>query len=127
MSDFLDSVKESLTDMQYKEGMELCKKIFEEKKLEKKVYKMTYLAPFTFRSEEDEFPVLKMGFEKRSGLVQLSEAGVQFVRTMHKFSIDEGDISQFITPDPYQSFPCENEEYIEWIEFPVLALEELGE
>jgi hypothetical protein len=128
ISDFIDSVKESLTDQQYKEGMELCKKVFEKKKLEKRLYKMTYLAPYTFRAEGEDFPILRIGFEKKSGLVQLNEFDVKFIQMYHKFTSDEGNLENFINTDPLHCFPLESDSLdgiIEWWEFPVVSLEEV--
>ena len=126
ISDFIDSVKESLTDQQYKEGMEICKKIFEKKKLVKSLYKMTYLAPYTFRADGDGYPILRIGFEKKTGLVQLNEYDVKFIEKEHRFSSDEGILDSFICTDPLMCFPLESDSLdgvIEWWEFPVLSLE----
>jgi hypothetical protein len=126
ISDFIDSVKESLTDQQYKEGMELCKKVFEKKKLEKKLYCMTYLAPYTFKAEGEDFPIMRFGFEKKMGLVQLNDYDVKFIQAEHKFSGEEGSIESFIDTNPLRSFPCESDSFdgiMEWWEFPVVSLE----
>lgn len=130
MSDYIDSVKESLTDQQYKEGMDLCKTVFEAKKREKKLYKMTYLAPYTFRAQcDDGYPILRIGFQKKTGLVQLNEYDVKFIQDEHRFSPDEGSLESFIDTDPLSCFPLESDSLdgiIEWWEFPVLSLEECG-
>lgn len=130
MSDYIDSVKESLTDQQYKEGMDLCKTVFEAKKREKKLYKMTYLAPYTFRAHcDDGYPILRIGFQKKTGLVQLNEYDVKFIQDEHRFSPDEGSLESFIDTDPLSCFPLESDSLdgiIEWWEFPVLSLEECG-
>ena len=130
MSDYIDSVKESLTDKQYKEGMDLCKTVFEMKKREKKLYKMTYLAPYTFKAHcDDGYPIMRIGFQKKTGLVQLNEHDVKFIENHHRFTNDEGDIESFIDTDPLSCFPMESDSLdgiIEWWEFPVLSLEECG-
>lgn len=130
MSDYIDSVKESLTDQQYKEGMELCKTVFETKKREKKLYKMTYLAPYTFSAHcDDGCPIMRIGFEKKTGLVQLNEYDVKFIQTEHRFSPDEGNLESFINTDPLHCFPLESDSLdgiMEWWEFPVLSLGECG-
>ena len=129
ISDFIDSVKESLTDQQYKEGMDLCKTVFETKKREKKLYKMTYLAPYTFHADGDGYPVLRIGFQKKTGLVQLNEHDVKFIEHHHRFTNDEGDLESFIDTDPLSCFPLESDSLdgvMEWWEFPVLSLEECG-
>jgi hypothetical protein len=126
ISDFIDSVKESLTDQQYKEGMELCKKVFEKKKLEKKLYRMTYLAPYTFRAEGEDFPILRFGFEKKTGLVQLDDYHVKFIQAEYRFSSEEGNLESFIDTSPLRSFPFESDSFegiMEWWEFPVVSLE----
>lgn len=130
MSDYIDSVKESLTDQQYKEGMDLCKTVFEMKKREKKLYKMTYLAPYTFKAHcDDGYPIMRIGFQKKTGLVQLNEHDVKFIENHHRFTSDEGDLESFIDTDPLSCFPMESDSLdgiIEWWEFPVLSLEECG-
>ncbi|NDB65615.1 MAG: hypothetical protein EB168_08115 [Euryarchaeota archaeon] len=129
ISDFIDSVKESLTDHQYKEGMELCKTVFEAKKREKKLYKMTYLAPYTFHAEGEGYTILRIAFQKKTGLVQLNEHDVKFIEHHHRFTGDEGDLESFIDTDPLNCFPLESDSLdgvMEWWEFPVLSLEECG-
>lgn len=129
MSDFIDSVKESLTDQQYKEGMELCKTVFEAKKREKKLYKMTYLAPYTFHADGEGYTILRIAFQKKTGLVQLNEHDVKFIEHHHRFTGDEGNLESFIDTDPLNCFPLESDSLdgvMEWWEFPVLSLEECG-
>jgi hypothetical protein len=109
--------------------MDLCKTVFEAKKREKKLYKMTYLAPYTFHAEGEGYPILRIGFQQKTGLVQLNEHDVKFIEHHHRFTNDEGDIESFIDTDPLSCFPLESDSLdgvMEWWEFPVLSLEECG-
>jgi hypothetical protein len=135
MSDFIDSVKESLTDAQYKEGMELCQKIFKKKESQQKLYRMTYLRPHTFSDDhcdDEECMDMKfyIAFRKVQGLILLSEARFERIKEENVFRGTQDELSQFIDYDILRSFPHDNEELgneIEWYEFPVLSLEEVNE
>jgi hypothetical protein len=124
ISDFLDSIKESLTDSQYKDGMELCQKLF---KTEKNLYRMTFLYPYTFRAEDDMGnSIMRMGFKKRTGLIYLNEQSAKYIQEENRFSRDQGDVNSFINTDPLHCFPLESDLFeggtIEWWEFPVVSL-----
>jgi hypothetical protein len=89
---------------------------------------MTYLCPYTFRTDDEGFPVLKIGFEKKTSLVQLNEYDVKFIRNEHRFSGEEGNLESFIHTDPLHCFPMESDTFegvMEWWEFPVVSLEEI--
>lgn len=45
LSDYIDDIKETLTDAQYITGMNICKKMFHDDEGTKKPYLMTYLQP----------------------------------------------------------------------------------
>lgn len=121
VSDFIDSVKELLTDAQYKEGMELCQTLFNEKKEEKKLYVMTYLRPYTFVSGSEDSPENKLylAFNKATGIIQLDEDELESIK---EESLYRGEIEQFIDKDALQSFPDEYEMELEWFEFPVIDI-----
>ena len=131
ISDFIDSVKESLTDAQYKEGMELCQALYNKKELEKKLYRMTYLAPYTFASEhcanEDcDDRTLQISFRKKTSLIQLDDAWAARIRAKNLFCGDDEEMAEFIDVDVLLAFPIESVDLgmgLEWFEFPVLSLE----
>ena len=131
ISDFIDSIKESLTDGQYKEGMELCQALFKKKEIEKKFYRMTYLAPYTFltdhcASEDCDERSLQITFRKKTALVQLNDSRADQIRIKHMFCGTTEDMREFIDLDVLVSFPIETDDLgmsLEWFEFPVLELE----
>jgi len=133
VSNFLDSIKEKLTDSQYKEGMEICQKVFNQK--EDKLYRMTYLRPYTFVAShcEDEDCVdskLMVSFEKATGLVRLSDNRVERIRQEHVFLGTEEDMKNFIDISILRSFPDDRDELdseLNWYEFPVISLETIQE
>jgi hypothetical protein len=131
VSDFIDSIKESLTDGQYKEGMELCQALYKKKEQEKKLYRMTYLAPYTFATEhcadEDcDDRTLQISFHKKTALVQLCDARCARIRTKHMFCGEVDEMAEFIDVDVLLAFPIESVDLgmaLDWFEFPVLELE----
>lgn len=131
VSDFIDSIKESLTDAQYKEGMELCQKVFQKKEVEKKLYQMTYLRPYTFidhHCEDDECDDMKylISFHRVTGLVQLTDAHVEKIRSTGCFFGTTEEMKSFIDIDVLSAFPHDVDDLgseIQWFEFPVLRLE----
>jgi len=133
VSNFLDSIKEKLTDSQYKEGMEICQKVFNQK--EDKLYRMTYLRPYTFVAShcEEEDCVdskLMVSFEKATGLVRLSDNRAERIRQEHVFLGTEEDMKNFIDISILRSFPDDRDELnseLNWYEFPVISLETIQE
>ena len=133
VSNFLDSIKEKLTDSQYKEGMEICQKVFNQK--EDKLYRMTYLRPYTFVAShcEEEDCVdskLMVSFEKATGLVRLSDNRAEQIRQEHVFLGTEEDMKNFIDISILRSFPDDRDELdseLNWYEFPVISLETIQE
>lgn len=131
VSDFIDSIKESLTDGQYKEGMELCQALYKKRELENKLYRMTYLAPYTFASEhcagEDcTDRSLNISFRKKTALIMLTNERAARIRAKHVFCSDPDEMAEFIDIDVLLAFPIESEDLgmaLEWFEFPVLSLE----
>jgi hypothetical protein len=131
VSDFIDSVKESLTDAQYKEGMELCQTIFKETEVRYKLYQMTYLRPYTFiddhcNDEECSLEKLYLSFEKYTSLVKLDDDRVKRIKETNLFLGTEEEMKSFIDLDVLKSFPCsqlELDQEMAWHEFPVLSLE----
>jgi len=131
VSDFIDSIKESLTDGQYKEGMEICQAIFKQREATEKLYRMTYLAPHTFASdhcddEDCDDRTLQITFTKKTGLVHLTDARAAQIRTSHVFSGRTEHMKDFIDVDVLMAFPIEGDDIgmpLEWFEFPVLSLE----
>lgn len=131
ISDFIDSVKESLTDAQYKEGMELCQKVFQKKESERKLYQMTYLKPFTFldqHCEDEDCDDMKyvISFQKSAGLVQLTDSRAEKIKSTGCFIGTTEEMEAFIDLDVLKSFPHDLEDLgseLQWFEFPVLSLE----
>jgi hypothetical protein len=128
MSDYIDSVKESLTDAQYKEGMELCQKIFTQN--EKKLYTMTFLRPYTFEDDHcDDADCMDskffIAFTKASSLVLLTEEQAKTIEEEHLYHANAETMKAFIDLDVFRAFPRDNEELgseLEWYEFPVISL-----
>jgi hypothetical protein len=131
LSDFIDSIKESLTDARYKEGMELCQKLFEQKQSEEKMYRMTYLRPYMFlqdHCENEDCDDMKyaISFEKVTSYVRLTDRRVERIRETNLFLGDPEAMKPFIDLDLFRSFPTDLEDLgseVVWDEFPVLALE----
>ena len=133
ISNFIDSVKERLSDQQYIDGMEICQRIFNAK--EDKLYKMTYLRPYTFISShcEDEDCVdskLRISFEKVTGLVRLSDNRAEQIREENVFFGTDDEMMEFIDINILRAFPEHREDLdcdMNWYEFPVISLETLQE
>ena len=128
ISDFIDDIKECITDAQYKNGMELCQKFFQ--KTEQKLYTMTYLRPYTFEDDHcDDIDCVDskffIAFTKATSLILLTEEQAKTIQEEHVYHTDDKTKS-YIDLDVLRSFPRDNEELgseIEWYEFPVLSLE----
>jgi hypothetical protein len=133
VSDFIDSIKESLTDAQYKEGMELCQQVFQKNEKEEKLYRMMYLRPYTFADNhcDDEDCVdtkFMIAFKKSTSLILLSDRRYERIVEESLFRGSKDELDQFIEHDILQAFPNDNQELgseIEWFEFPVLKLERI--
>ncbi len=133
ISDFIDSIKENLTDAQYKEGMEICQSVFTKKNeaSAEKLYRMTYLRPYTFvddhcDDEDCEDMIFRISFTKVVALVKLSDARVERIRTDNVFYGTDEDMKPFIELQVLRSFPADLAELdsdIQWYEFPVISLE----
>ena len=133
ISDFIDSIKEHLTDAQYKEGMEICQSVFTKKKeaSAEKLYRMTYLRPYTFvddhcDDEDCDDMIFRIAFNKVVALVKLSDARADRIRTDHVFYGSNDEMKPFIEVQVLRSFPSDMAELdsdIQWYEFPVISLE----
>lgn len=131
ISNFIDSIKELLTDGQYKEGMEICQKVFDKNEKEEKLYRMTFFKPYVFADDhcDDEDCVdtkLMIAFDQTSSLILLSDARAERIKEESLFRGSKDELSEFIEPDALHSFPNELENEIEWYEFPVLKLERVS-
>lgn len=133
VSDFIDSIKESITDAQYKQGMDMCKEIFEQKESETKVYRMTFLRPYTFMDNHCEdhhcqnFKLL-VSFVKTESLVRLDKKRYEEILESNLFLGSIREMKDFIDIEVLRSFPTDQEDLgteLEWYEFPVLNLVEL--
>jgi hypothetical protein len=130
LTDFIDSIKEKLTDGEYIEGMNMCKKVFDKKERETplKLYRMTYLRPYMFMDEhcdDEDCDDMKycLSFERTTSLVQLTDRGAARIRETNLFLGDKEEMSAFVDVDVFHSFPNEFDENMEWYEFPVITLE----
>jgi hypothetical protein len=133
ISDFIDSIKEHLTDGQYKEGMEICQSVFTKKKAAsaEKLYRMTYLRPYTFvddhcDDEDCDDMIFRIAFNKVVALVKLSDARAERIRTDNMFYGSDEDMKTFIDLQVLRSFPSDLADLdsdIQWYEFPVISLE----
>jgi hypothetical protein len=131
LTDFIDTIKEKLTDGEYIQGMNLCKKVFDRKVSDKKLYTMTYLAPYMFMDEHcesDDCDDMKycISFERKTALVLLTDTRAGRIRETNMFLGEEAEMKTFIDVDLFKSFPNDVEELgtnVEWYEFPVLKLD----
>lgn len=130
MSDFIDDIKESLTDAQYKQGMELCQTLFKQK--QEKLWRMTYLAPFAFVADHDcddvdcDMRCIKISFTRKTALVQLTEVNARRILEKNMFLGTAEEMKPYVDVDILKNFPVEADDLgmpMEWDEFPVLALE----
>lgn len=129
-SEFVEEIKEKLTDAEYKKGMEMCQTLFKQEKPELKLYKMTYLSPVVFSDHhecEDEDCVqhksLNIGFIKKTSLIQLKPDRAESILEENCYTGD--DIEDFIDVSVFQhhqEYEIEVPEF-EWDTFPVLKLE----
>jgi hypothetical protein len=132
ISDFIDSIKEHLTDAQYKEGMEICQSVFKKKEASaEKLYTMTYLRPYTFiddhcDDEDCEDMIFRIAFTKVTHIIKLSDARAERIRTDNVFYGSDDDMKPFIELHVLRSFPSDMADLdsdIQWYEFPVISLE----
>jgi hypothetical protein len=129
-SEFVEEIKESLTDAQYKEGMELCQTLFKQEKPEEKLYRMTYLSPLVFSDTHhcgDEDCVhtrsLNIGFVKKTTLIKMKPERAAEILEENCFVGD--DLDEIIETNVlanHQEFDMDLPEF-EWDTFPVLKLE----
>ena len=137
ISDFIDSIKEHLTDAQYKEGMEICQSVFTKKKeaSAEKLYRMTYLRPYTFvddhcDDEDCDDMIFRIAFSKVVALVKLSDARAERIRTDNMFYGSDDDMKPFIDLQVLRSFPADLADLdsdVQWYEFPVISIELVDE
>jgi hypothetical protein len=133
ISDFIDSIKEHLTDGQYKEGMEICQSVFTKKKeaSAEKLYRMTYLRPYTFvddhcDDEDCDDMIFRIAFTSVTHIIKLSDARADRIRTDHVFYGSNDEMKPFIEVQVLRSFPSDMAELdsdIQWYEFPVVSLD----
>lgn len=132
ISDFIDSIKEHLTDGQYKEGMEICQSVFNKKEASaEKLYRMTYLRPYTFvddhcDDEDCDDMIFRIAFTSVTHIIKLSDARADRIRTDHVFYGSNEEMKPFIEVQVLRSFPSDMAELdsdIQWYEFPVISLE----
>jgi len=132
-SEFVEEIKEKLTDAEYKKGMEMCQTLFKQEKPDEKLYRMTYLSPVVFSDHhecEDEECLhsrsLNIGFVKKSCLAKLKPERAESILEENCYTGD--DIEDFIDTSVlqhHQEYDIEIPEF-EWDTFPVLKLELIG-
>jgi hypothetical protein len=130
LTEFIDSIKEKLTDGEYVEAMNMCKKVFDKKQRENplKLYRMTYLRPYMFMDEhcdDEHCDDVKycLSFERATSLIRLTDREAARIRETNLFLGERDEMKSFIDVDVFHSFPNEFDENMEWFEFPVLSLE----
>jgi hypothetical protein len=131
-SEYIEEIKESLTDAQYKQGMELCQTLFKQEKPDEKLYKMTYLSPLVFSDTHDcgdedcvHGRSLNISFVKKTALVKMKPERVNEILEENCFMGD--DLGEFIETNVlsnHQEFEMDLPEF-EWDTFPVLKMEEV--
>jgi len=129
-SEFVDEIKEKLSDAEYKKGMEMWQTLFKQEKPDEKLYKMTYLSPLVFSDNHDcgdedcvHARSINIGFVKKTALVKMKPERAEEILEENCFVGD--DIEQFIETTVlahHQEFDIEIPEF-EWDTFPVLKLE----
>lgn len=133
VSDYIDSIKEHLTDAVYKEGMDLCKKLFDKKESNRKLYRMTYLRPFTFmdnhcHDEDCSEMMFFLSFTKVTTELFLEDKRVREIQASNMFKGTMEDMKEFIDIEVLRSFPNDLDDLgmdIQWYEFPVISLTEV--
>ncbi len=129
-AEYIEDIKESLTDAQYKHGMEMCQALFKKEVPDEKMYKMTYLFPIVFSDLHacaDEECMhgrsLNIGFEKKTALVKLSAERAADIQDQNLFLGD--GLEDFIQEDVLANHQEYEEDipHFQWDTFPVLKLE----
>jgi len=129
-AEYIEDIKESLTDAQYKHGMEMCQALFKKEAPDEKMYKMTYLFPIVFSdlhacSDEEcmHGRSLNIGFEKKTALVKLSAERAADIQDQNLFLGD--GLEDFIQEDVLANHQEYEEDipHFQWDTFPVLRLE----
>ncbi|BAT22382.1 hypothetical protein [Yellowstone lake phycodnavirus 2] len=131
-AEYVEDIKESLTDGQYKQGMDLCQTLFKKEVPDEKLYRMTYLRPVVFTDlhscgVEDcmHSRSLNIGFEKKTALVKLKPEHAEEILEDNCYV--GGDIDEFIQEDVLANHQEYEEDipHFQWDTFPVLSLEEV--
>ena len=129
-AEYIEDIKESLTDGQYKQGMDLCQTLFKKEVPEEKLYRMTYLCPLVFSdlhacSDEEcmHGRSLNIGFEKKTALVRFTPDRAAEINE-EKMFLGDG-IEEFIQEDVLANHQEYEEDipHFQWDTFPVLRLE----
>ena len=126
VSNFLDTVKEKLSDAEYLEGMNLCKKVYE-KKAKKNVYRMVYLRPHTSVFPEDPGYSIGIGYHVATTLVQLSIKDVEVINKYHCYNLFTTEDSEIVDSCVFRGVGeiVGNEVLVTWMEVPVISISTL--
>lgn len=131
-AEYVEDIKESLTDAQYKQGMDLCQELFKQVEPDEKLYRMTYLCPSVYSDwhtcEDDECihaqnRSLNITFEKKTALIKLKPEVADEILEDNCFRGD--NIRDFIEVEVlgnHQEYEEDIQDF-EWDTFPVLKLE----
>jgi hypothetical protein len=131
-AEYVEDIKEHLTDAQYKQGMDLCHALFRQVEPEEKMYRMTYLVPTTYSDwhncpdDECDHPhnrALNITFTKKTGFVKMKPETAAEILEDNCFRGE--NIADFIDEDvlgSHQEYEEDIPEF-EWDTFPVLKLE----
>jgi len=103
-----------------------------QKKNEKKMYKMTYLRPYTFMTDHcEDIDCMDnkfcLAFSRITSTVLLTDRQVERIKEENVYRGTKESLEAFIDVDVLRSFPEDNESLgseIEWYEFPVISVEE---
>lgn len=99
-SEFLDEIKDSLTDQQYKTGMDLCKKHYDNQQ-NLVLYDITYLRPSMRVSfDDDGDPLVGVVMNKTNGLFFMTTEYADEIRGENKIRVYDEDC----TIDPAELF-----------------------
>jgi hypothetical protein len=126
LANFIETIKESLTDAQYKEGLELCMKAYNS---EEKLYRMTYMRPMVFREghcEDCDEVRTYVSFTKCTALVLFGNERAERVRSSNLFKGTFEEMESFVHLDVLHAFPEDLDIDLEWFDFPVVGLEEVS-
>jgi hypothetical protein len=131
-AEYVEDIKESLTDAQYKKGMDLCQELFKQVEPDEKLYRMTYMCPSVYSDwhtcEDDECihsqnRCLNVTFTKKTAYIKLKPELAEEILEDNCFRGDNiGDFIEVDVLGNHQEYEEDIPEF-EWDTFPVLKLD----